>query len=116
MKEVGIGQPTSLLDNVSLGRTRPTLHENFLLLDDFVEHIYHVESSHDSHAIIQFGLIPSYKDVEKRRRAVFFTVMDPMYIDYYRENYVVSQSRIEVYNTIGNTKCSKLVYSEDCSE
>ena len=43
----------------------PTLHDNVLLLDNFAEHIYHVESSRDTHWTIQSGLFPCGKDVKK---------------------------------------------------
>ena len=63
----------------------PTLQDNVLLPGGFAEHIYHVGSSHDLHSIIQSGLIPGGKDVKKRRHAVFFTAVNPMHIDHYRE-------------------------------
>ena len=63
----------------------PTLQDNVLLPGDFAEHIYHVGSSHDMHSIIQSGLIPGVKDVKNGRHAVFFTAVNPKYIDHYRE-------------------------------
>ena len=63
----------------------PTLQDNVLLPSDFAEHICHVGSSHDMHYFIQSGLIPGGKDVKKGRHAVFFTALNPMYIDHYRE-------------------------------
>ena len=65
---------------------------------DFAEYIYHVRSSHDLHSIIQSGLILGGKDIKKRRHAVFFTVVSPMFIDHFRErDYDVTQPRIAVY-------------------
>ena len=76
----------------------PTLQENVLLRGDVAEHIYHVGSSHDVHSIIQSGLIPGGKDVKRGRHAVFFTAVNPMYIDHHREkDYDVTQPRIAVY-------------------
>ena len=43
----------------------PTLQDNVLLQSDCAEHIYHVGGSHDTHSIIQSGLIPGGKDVKK---------------------------------------------------
>ena len=79
----------------------PTLQDNVLLPSDFAEHIYHVGSSHDTHSIIQSGLIPGGKDVKKVRHAVFFTAVNPLYIDHDREkDYDVTQPRIAVYKHI----------------
>ena len=73
----------------------PPLQDNVLLPSDFAEHIYLVGSSHDTHSIIQSGLIPGGKDVEKRRHAVFFTAV---FIDDYQErDYDVTKLRIAVY-------------------
>ena len=60
----------------------PTLQDNVLLPGDFAEHINHGGSSHDTHSIIQSGLIPGGKDVKKGRRAVFFAAVNPMFIDH----------------------------------
>ena len=69
-----------------------------LLPRDFAEHIYHVGRSLVTHSIIQSGLIPGGKDVKKGRRVVFFTAVDPMYIDHYRErDYDVTKPSIAVY-------------------
>ena len=63
----------------------------------FAEHIYHVGNSHDTHSIIQSGLIPDDKDVKKGRHATFSTAVNPMYIDHDREkDYDVTKSRIAV--------------------
>ena len=75
----------------------PTLQDNALLQDDFAEHINHVGSSHDMHSI-QSGLIPGGKDVKRGRHAVFFTAVNPVYIDHYREkDYDETQPKIAVY-------------------
>ena len=69
-----------------------------LLLDNFARHIYHVGSSHDTHSIIQSGLIPGGKDVKKGRHAEFFAAVIPMYIDHHREkDHDVTKPRIAVY-------------------
>ena len=76
----------------------PTLQDNVLLPNDFAEHIYHGGNSHDSHSIIQSGLIPGEKDIKKGRRAVFFTAVNPTFIDHYRErDYDVTKPKIAVY-------------------
>ena len=76
----------------------PTFQDNVLLPIDFAEHIYHVGSSHDTHSIIQSGLVPGGKDVKKGRHAVFFTAVNTMFIDHYREkDYEVTKPRIAVY-------------------
>ena len=76
----------------------PTLQDNVLLPSDFAEHIYHVGGSHDTHSIIQSGLVPGGKDVKKGRHAMFFTAANPMFIDHYRErDHDVTKPRIAVY-------------------
>ena len=75
----------------------PTLQDNALLPDDFVEHIYHVGSCHDLHSIIQSGLISGGKSVKKERHVVFFTVVNPMFVDQYKEvEYDLTNPRIAV--------------------
>ena len=87
----------------------PTLQDNMLLPGDFAEHIYHVGSSHDLHSIIQSGLIPGGKEIKKGRHAVFFTAVNPMFIDHFRErDYDVTKPRIAVYKhkwKIHQTQC-----------
>ena len=63
----------------------PTLQDNVLLPDDFAEHIYHVGNSHDLHCIIQSGLIPGGGSIKKERHSVFFTAVDPMFVDQHEE-------------------------------
>ena len=76
----------------------PTLQDNVLLPDNFADHIYHIGSSHDTHSIIQSGLIPGGQDVKKGRHAVFFAAVNPMFIGNYREqDYDLTQPRIAVY-------------------
>ena len=55
----------------------PALQDNVLLPSDFAEYIYYGGSSHDTHSIIQSGLIPGGIDVKKGRQTVFFTSMNP---------------------------------------
>ena len=64
----------------------PTLHENMWLPSDFAEHIYHGGSSHELHSIIESGLIPGGKDVQQKRHAVFFTAVNPTFIDQHKES------------------------------
>ena len=79
----------------------PTLQDNVLLRDDFAEHIYHVGDSHGLLCVIQSGLIPGGKDVKNGRHAEFFTSVDPMFIDYYREkDFDVTNPRIAVYENV----------------
>ena len=63
----------------------PTLQDNVLLPNDFAEHIFHVGSSHDLHSVVQSGLIPGGKDAKKGRHAVFFTAVNPMFVDQHKE-------------------------------
>ena len=76
----------------------PTVQDNVLLPDNFAEHIYHAGSSHDTHSIIQSGLITGGKDVKQGRRAVFFTSVNSMFIGHYRgQDYDLTQPKTAVY-------------------
>ena len=76
----------------------PTLQEKVLLPSDFAEHISHVGSSHDTHSIVQSGLIPGQKDVKKGRHAVFFTAVNPMFADQHKQvECDLTNPRIDVY-------------------
>ena len=76
----------------------PTLSDNVLLPENFVEHFYHNGSSHELHSIIQSGSIRGGKDVKKGKHAVFCTAVNPMFIGNYREqDYNMTQPRIAVY-------------------
>ena len=56
-----------------------------------------LESSHVLHSMFQSGLIPGGKVFKKGRHAVFFTVVNPMFIDQHRErDYDVTKLRIAV--------------------
>ena len=70
----------------------PTLQDSVFLPDNFAGHINHVGSSRDTHSIIQSGLVPGGKDVKKGRHAVFFTAVNPMFIDHYRETYILRRN------------------------
>ena len=75
-----------------------TLQDNVLLPSDFAEHIYHVGSSHNLHSIIQSGLMPGGKDAKKGRHAVFFTAVNPMFVDQHKEQgYDLTKPRSGVY-------------------
>ena len=50
----------------------PTLQDNVLLPDDFIEYIYHVVSSHDLHSIIQSGLILGWKCEQREACGVLY--------------------------------------------
>ena len=77
----------------------PTLQDNVLLPDDFAEHIYHVGSSHDTHSIIQSGLIPGGKDVKKGgdMRCSLRPGIQCSSIVCRERDYDVTQPRIAVY-------------------
>ena len=76
----------------------PTLQDNVLLLNDFAEHIYHVGSSHDLHSINPVWIDSARENVKKGRHAVFFTVVNPMFVDQHKEvEYDLTKPRIAVY-------------------
>ena len=77
----------------------PTLQDNVLLPDDFVEYIYHIGNAHDMHSIIQSGLIPGRKSFKRDSQSVFFTAMNPMYANQDLEDvqYGLDKPRITVY-------------------
>ena len=69
-----------------------------VVTDDFADHIYHVGNSHDLHSIIQSGLIPGGKSIKKERHAVFFTAVNPTFVDQDKEvGYDLTNSRVAVY-------------------
>ena len=99
---------TLLIRSCSFEQVKATLEENTLILHCKTTCCYRATSpsasttleasSHDLHSIIQSGLIPGGKDVKKGRRAVFFTAVNPMFIDHSRErDYDVTKPRIAVY-------------------
>ena len=57
----------------------PTLQENVMMPNDFIEYIYHVGCSHDLHSIIQSELFAGGKDARKGGQTVFFAAVEPMY-------------------------------------
>ena len=76
----------------------PTLQDNVLLPDDFAEHTFHVGSSHNLHSIIYSGMIPGGKSVKKERHTVFFTAMNPMFVDQHKEvEYDLTNPRLALY-------------------
>ena len=76
----------------------PTLQDNVLLPDDFIEYIYHVGNAHDLHSIIQSGLIPGGQSLKKDKHAVCFTTVNPMSVDQHEEvDYDLKKPRIAVY-------------------
>ena len=75
-----------------------TLQDKVLLPSAFDEHIYHVGGSHDTHSIIQSGLISGGKDVKNGRHAEFLSAMKPLFVDHHRErDYDVTKPRMVVY-------------------
>ena len=86
----------------------PTLQDNVMSPFDFAEHIYRV-GSHDTHSITQSGLISAGNDVKKGRHALFFTAMNPMFIDIIERGITTWRSPgLQCTNTIGKdtkTQC-----------
>ena len=56
----------------------PLLKDNFLLLDDSAEYIYHIGNAFEVHSIIQSGLSPGDRSNRKNRQSVFFTAVNPI--------------------------------------
>ena len=83
----------------------PTLQNNVLLPDDFAENIYHVGNAHDTHSIIQCGLIPGGESLKRDRHSVFFTVVNPMNTFQHQEEvqYDLDKPRIAVYKNTWKT-------------
>ena len=81
---------------------KATLEENTLILHCRTTCCYRATSPSTSttleaHSIIQSGLTPGGKHVKKGRHAVFFTAVNPMFIDHYRErDYDVTKPRMAV--------------------
>ena len=89
----------------SFEQFKATLEENKLILHckttccyrTTSPSIYHFGSSRDFHSIIQSGLIPGGKDVKKGKHAVFFTAVNPMFVDQHKEvEYDLKKPRIAV--------------------
>ena len=71
----------------------PTLQDNVLLPDDFIEYIYHVGNAHGLHSIIPMG-----KCLKNDRHAVYFTTVNPMSVNQHEEvDYDQNKPRIAVY-------------------
>ena len=97
-------------------RIDPTLQDSVLLPDDFAEHSYHVGSSHDLKFYRPVWIDCGWENVKKGRHVVFFTAVNPMFVDRHKEvEYDLTNPRIAVYNIIGKyTKIQLLVQSECC--
>ena len=54
----------------------PSLQDNVLIPNDFIEYIYHIGYAITLHSIMNSGLIPGGQNLSKRQ-AVFFTSVDP---------------------------------------
>ena len=89
----------------------PTLQHNVLLPNDFADDIYHIGNAHDMHSIIQGGLIPGRRSLIRDRQSVFFTAVNPMYVNQDQEEvqYDLDKPRIAFYKhnwrIHQNTKC-----------
>ena len=59
----------------------PTLQDNVLIPDDFLEYIYHVGCAINLHSIMNSGLIPGGQNLRKRQ-TVFFLPVNPMNKEY----------------------------------
>ena len=55
--------------------------KTMLLPDDFAEYIYHIGNAFEMHSIIQSGLILGGRSNRKNRQSVFFTAVNPIYIE-----------------------------------
>ena len=70
---------------------------NVLLPSDFAEHIHHVGSSHDLHHH-PVWIMSGWENVKKEGHAVFFTAVNPMFVDQHKEvEYDLTKPRVAVY-------------------
>ena len=66
---------------------------------------FHVGSSHDVHSIVQSGLIPGGENVKKERHAVFFTTVNPIFVDQHQEiDYHLTKPGIAVHKNNWNAQ------------
>ena len=78
----------------------PALHDNVLLLDDFVEYVYHIGNANGMLSIIQCGLTLGGKSLSRDRPCAFFTAVNPLYAHQNQEEVQndLDKPRIAVYN------------------
>ena len=56
----------------------PTLQDNVLIPNNFVEYIYHIGCAVNSHSITNSGLIAGGQNSSRDRQTLFFTAANPM--------------------------------------
>ena len=56
----------------------PSLQDNALIPNDFLEYIYHIGCAINLHSIMNSGFIPEGQNLSKERQTVFFTAVNPM--------------------------------------
>ena len=56
----------------------PSLQDNVLIPDNFIEYIYHIGCAIHLHSITNPGLIPGGQKLGKERQTVFFTAVNPL--------------------------------------
>ena len=80
--------------------------------EDFAEYIYHVGNAHDIHSIIQGGLIPGGRSLDRDRKSVFFTAVNPMYANQDLEavQYGLDKPRITVYKNTWRVHQNKVFW------
>ena len=98
------------------------MQDNALLPSDFAEYIYHVGSSHDTHSIIQSGLIASGEDVKKGKQTAFFTDVNPTFAhlhkhrdqQVYKQNWKIHQNTVYWANLRVAQKKGMTFYQTRC--
>ena len=60
------------------GTISPALQDNVLLTEGFTECIYHVGNGKEFRSTVNHDLIPGGVSLKTGRRAVFFTVVNPL--------------------------------------
>ena len=76
----------------------PALQDNVLSPNDFAEHIYHVGSSPRLALHNPVWIDSGWENVKKGRHAVFFTAVNPMFVDQHKEvEHDLTKPRIAVH-------------------
>ena len=80
-------------------RINPALQDNVLLPKDFTKFFYHVRNGKELRSKVRNGLVPGGFSTKTGRRAVFFTVENPMDDEQgFRETFCeLSKARIALY-------------------
>ena len=95
----------------------PSLHDNVEIPYNWIEHDYHVGSSHDCHSRIRSGLIGGGKDTKEGRRTVFFAAVDLMTEHRKDEPYDGATTTGALPNEVESVpECSFLDQAEKCSQ